>query len=82
MMLNEAARCLAEGVIRNARDGDLGAIFGIGCPPFLVGPFRYMDTLGIKHVVSRLHHYSTAVGDKFEPADVLEKMAESGESFY
>lgn len=82
MMLNEAARCLDEGVIRNARDGDIGAIFGIGFPPFLGGPFRYMDTLGIKHVVSRLHHYSTAVGDKFEPADVLEKMAESGESFY
>ena len=82
MMLNEAARCLDEGVIRNARDGDIGAIFGIGFPPFLGGPFRYMDTLGIKHVVSRLHHYSTAVGDKFEPADVLEKMAESGKSFY
>lgn len=82
MMLNEAARCLDEGVIRNARDGDIGAIFGIGFPPFLGGPFRYMDTLGIKHVVARLNHYSTAVGDKFAPADVLVKMAESEKSFY
>jgi len=82
MMLNEAARCLDEGVIRNARDGDIGAIFGIGFPPFLGGPFRYMDTLGIKHVVARLNHYSTAVGDKFAPADVLVKMAESDKSFY
>ena len=82
MMLNEAARCLDEGVIRNARDGDIGAIFGIGFPPFLGGPFRYMDTLGIKHVVARLNHYATAVGDKFTPADVLVKMAENEQKFY
>ena len=65
MMLNEAARCLDEGVIRNARDGDIGAIFGIGFPPFLGGPFRYMDTLGIKHVVERLNHYSESLDAKF-----------------
>lgn len=82
MMLNEAARCLDEGVIRNARDGDIGAIFGIGFPPFLGGPFRYMDTLGIKHVVERLNHYSESLDAKFSPADILVKMAESGESFY
>lgn len=82
MMLNEAARCLDEGVIRNARDGDIGAIFGIGFPPFLGGPFRYMDTLGIKHVVSRLEHYTSSVGDKFAPAEVLVKMAENDQTFY
>ena len=82
MMLNEAARCLDEGVIRNARDGDIGAIFGIGFPPFLGGPFRYMDMLGIKHVVARLNHYATAVGDKFAPADVLVNMAENDQTFY
>lgn len=82
MMLNEAARCLDEGVIRNPRDGDIGAIFGIGFPPFLGGPFRYMDTLGISEVVSRLNHFSETLGDKFKPADVLCSMAENGKSFY
>ncbi len=82
MMLNEAARCLDEGVVRSARDGDIGAIFGIGFPPFLGGPFRYMDTLGIKHVVSRLEHYAASVGDKFTPAKILVKMAENEQSFY
>ena len=33
-MLNEAALAEADGVIRSPRDGDIGAIFGIGFPPF------------------------------------------------
>ncbi|GGW74547.1 fatty acid oxidation complex subunit alpha FadJ [Alteromonas halophila] len=82
MMLNEAARCLDEGVIRSARDGDIGAIFGIGFPPFLGGPFHYMDTLGLEHVVERLNYYSGTVGDKFEPAQILKDMAEKKATFY
>ncbi|GGO73437.1 fatty acid oxidation complex subunit alpha FadJ [Bowmanella pacifica] len=82
LMLNEAAMCLAEGVIRNARDGDIGAIFGIGFPPFLGGPFRYMDSLGINHVVARLEHYQGLYGDKFTPAPLLKEMMEQNRSFY
>mgnify|MGYP003645712118 CR=1 FL=1 len=81
-MLNEAAMCLDEGVIRNARDGDIGAIFGIGFPPFLGGPFRYMHTLGIDHVVARLEHYQGLYGDKFAPAQCLKNMLETGKSYY
>ncbi len=54
LMLNEAARCFDEKVIRSARDGDIGAVFGIGFPPFLGGPFRYMDALGPGEMVATL----------------------------
>lgn len=82
LMLNEAAMCLDEGVVRNARDGDIGAIFGIGFPPFLGGPFRYMHTLGIDHVIARLDHYKGLHGDKFTPAESLIRMRDEGRSFY
>ncbi|AWL12375.1 3-hydroxyacyl-CoA dehydrogenase [Saliniradius amylolyticus] len=82
LMLNEAALCLAEDVIRSPRDGDIGAIFGIGFPPFLGGPFHYMDSLGIKQVVARLEHYAGLYGDKFSPAPILKEMAEKGKTFY
>jgi len=82
MMLNEAALCLQEEVIRNPRDGDIGAIFGIGFPPFLGGPFRYMDTLGLAHVVSRLEHYAATYSDKYRPAQLLLTMREESTTFY
>lgn len=82
LMLNEAAMCLDEKLIRNARDGDIGAIFGIGFPPFLGGPFRYMDTLGLGHVVARLEHYQGQFGDRFAPAPMLKSMAVNGQTFY
>ena len=39
-MLNEAAAACGEGVIRSSRDGDIGAIYGIGFPAFRGGPLR------------------------------------------
>ncbi len=82
MMLNEAALCLQEEVIRNPRDGDIGAIFGIGFPPFLGGPFHYMDTLGMEHVVSRLEHYAETYSKKYQPAKLLLTMRDEGATFY
>ncbi|KAA1051165.1 fatty acid oxidation complex subunit alpha FadJ [Pseudocitrobacter sp. 73] len=82
LMLNEAARCFDERVIRSARDGDIGAVFGIGFPPFLGGPFRYMDSLGAGEVVARLQRLTTQYGPRFTPCEALVAMAERGETFW
>lgn len=81
-MLNEAVRCLEEGIIASARDGDIGAIFGIGFPPFLGGPFRYIDKLGVNNLVATLRQLESRFGSRFTPCDTLLKMAEQGERFY
>jgi 3-hydroxyacyl-CoA dehydrogenase/enoyl-CoA hydratase/3-hydroxybutyryl-CoA epimerase len=81
-MLNEAARCLQDGILRAPRDGDVGAVFGIGFPPFRGGPFRYMDALGLVEVVRTLEDLNARHSPRFEPADVLVRMAERGERFY
>ena len=82
MMLNEAARCLEQGVIRTARDGDIGAVFGIGFPPFVGGPFRYMDQLGIASIVNTLSNLMQQQGDRFTPCDALRRRADMQEKFY
>lgn len=81
-MLNEAVRCLDEGIIRSARDGDIGAIFGIGFPPFLGGPFRYMDQIGLVQLVEMMNEYAEKFGDRFAPCDGLLTRAGNNESFY
>jgi len=81
-MINEAAHCFGEGILRSARDGDLGAIFGLGFPPFRGGPFHYLDALGAADVVRRLQGYVSLLGPRFTPAPVLVEMANAGGSFY
>lgn len=82
LMLNEAARCMDEGIIRSARDGDIGAVFGIGFPPFLGGPLRYMDSLGAGEVVARLQRLATQYGSRFTPSEALLRRAERSDTFW
>ncbi|MBF7956611.1 fatty acid oxidation complex subunit alpha FadJ [Rahnella victoriana] len=81
LMLNEAVRCLDENVIRSARDGDLGAVFGIGFPPFRGGPFRYIESLGVAKVVKTLEQLAQQYGERFAPCEGLLRRAEQGEGF-
>ncbi len=82
MMLNEAVRCLDESIVRNARDGDIGSIFGIGFPPFLGGPYRYIDKVGATNIVSQLNQWANQYGDRYKPCDALVAMAENGKTCY
>jgi 3-hydroxyacyl-CoA dehydrogenase/enoyl-CoA hydratase/3-hydroxybutyryl-CoA epimerase len=81
-MLNEAAMAAAEGVVRSPRDGDIGAVFGIGFPAFRGGPLRMIDDLGASRVVQMLRSLEASHGPRFHPAEALVRMAEEGGRFY
>jgi 3-hydroxyacyl-CoA dehydrogenase/enoyl-CoA hydratase/3-hydroxybutyryl-CoA epimerase len=68
--VNEAARCLDEGVLRSPAEGDLGAVLGLGFPPFLGGPFRYADAQR-QPIVTALERLAAALGDRLAPAESL-----------
>jgi 3-hydroxyacyl-CoA dehydrogenase/enoyl-CoA hydratase/3-hydroxybutyryl-CoA epimerase len=80
--VNEAAHCLGEGILRSARDGDIGAVFGLGFPPFRGGPFHYMDAVGATELVRRLENQQKAHGVRFQPAPLLLEHEKSGKKFH
>lgn len=81
MMLNEAARCFDEQIIRSARDGDIGAVFGIGFPPFLGGPFRYMDTIGAGEVAAILQRLPPSSAHVLHPVTLYYAWLNRGPPF-
>ncbi len=80
--LNEAALCLQEGILRSPRDGDVGAVFGLGFPPFLGGPFRHLDRLGPRFAAEVLERLRAAHGERFAPAPLLLDHAREGKAFH
>ncbi|MDX1531969.1 MAG: crotonase, partial [Rhodothermales bacterium] len=71
-----------EGVLDSAQDGDLGAVFGLGFPPFRGGPFRYVDQEGAETVARKLAVLAERYGPRFEPAGLLRRHAETHAMFY
>ncbi len=81
-LVNEAVRTLEEGVIASASDGDAGAVLGFGFPPFLGGPFRFVDDQGAAVVTAALDALHSEQGVRFEAAALLRRLAESGGRFH
>src|SRR5690606_34973525 len=81
-MVNEAIHCLGEGILRSPRDGDIGAIFGLGFPPFLGGPFHFVDSQGASEILGRMARLEREYGERFTPAQRLVELGENGGIFY
>ncbi|HTG51781.1 MAG TPA: 3-hydroxyacyl-CoA dehydrogenase NAD-binding domain-containing protein [Candidatus Tectomicrobia bacterium] len=81
LMVNEAARCVEEGVVGSPEDADYGMILGTGFAPFRGGPLRFAEHFGLKRVVEELERLSRTE-QKFTPCEILNKHARDGTKFY
>lgn len=83
IMVNEAARCLEEGIVDEASAVDVGMIMGTGFPPFRGGLLRYADSVGIGSIVDRLKLFQEKTGsDRFEPCQYLLDLKKNQKQFY
>jgi len=80
--VNEAALCLQNEIIATPTVGDIGAVFGIGFPPFRGGPFRLVDAYGAQKFVDAMNKYRAQLGEQFAPAQILVDYAKAGKKFH
>ncbi|HET6181315.1 MAG TPA: 3-hydroxyacyl-CoA dehydrogenase NAD-binding domain-containing protein [Candidatus Sulfotelmatobacter sp.] len=80
-LVNEGARILDEGIARRAVDIDIIYLNGYGFPAYRGGPMWYADTVGLGKVYRRISDFHHQHGELWEPAPVLKRLAEEGETF-
>ncbi|RMG55042.1 MAG: 3-hydroxyacyl-CoA dehydrogenase, partial [Bacteroidetes bacterium] len=77
----EAVRCLEEGVLRSAEDGDVGSLLGFGFPPYTGGVFSYIDYVGVAEFVANCERFAERYGSRFWPTEDLRARARKGQGY-
>ena len=82
MLVNEAARCLAERIVDRPLYLDLALLLGIGFPDHRGGVLRYADQYGLRRLVERMAELQERYGARFRPCTELSARAAAGTAFY
>lgn len=82
VMVNEAARCLEEGVVANAGQLDMAMVMGTGFPPWRGGLCRWADTVGLDTIAEKCTSLSTRIEDRYQVSPYLHELASTGRKFY
>jgi 3-hydroxyacyl-CoA dehydrogenase/enoyl-CoA hydratase/3-hydroxybutyryl-CoA epimerase/3-hydroxyacyl-CoA dehydrogenase/enoyl-CoA hydratase/3-hydroxybutyryl-CoA epimerase/enoyl-CoA isomerase len=80
-MVLEATRVLEENKVRDPRDIDLAAIFGLGFPSTRGGLLWWADTLGARRILEMLRPLER-LGPRTQPTPMLRDLARSHGHFY
>ncbi len=78
----EAARCLEEGVLESAEDGDVGSVLGWGFPAFTGGALALIDNTGAAAFAAAADRLVQSIGPRFAPPALLRDMAARGARFH
>jgi 3-hydroxyacyl-CoA dehydrogenase len=80
--VNEGAKILQEGIAQRSSDIDVVYVYGYGFPVARGGPMHYADAVGLPEVYETICAFRDQLeGDYWEPAPLLEELANSGSSF-
>jgi len=66
-MLNEAVRCVREGVVSGQELLDAGLVFGTGFAPFRGGPMHHIESIGAETLRKELETLEHLRGKRFAP---------------
>jgi 3-hydroxyacyl-CoA dehydrogenase len=81
-LANEGANVLDEHIAIRPGDIDVIYAYGFGYPRHRGGPMAYADSLGLPHVLAKVNEYRARLGDHWQPAPLLERLAAAGKGFY
>ena len=80
-LVNEGARILEEGYALRSVDIDIIYLNGYGFPAHRGGPMWYADTVGLRKVYDRVCEFREQHGELWEPASLLQRLAEANQTF-
>lgn len=81
IMINEASRCLEEGIVDDPSIIDFAMVTGTGFPPYKGGLCNLANEIGIKNIVKTLQELEKDYGSRFTPSNLLVKLLEDDKDF-